>query len=107
MGLGSTAKKVQTLAERAEQLYTQILELREQMTELRTTVEATGERVRTLDRRSQEHEAILTAIAESHDIDVEAVLTDAAIEDVQVSEGETQEEDDSESERGDDAEQSG
>ncbi len=84
MGLGSTAKKIQTLAERAEQLYSQILELREQMAELRETVEATGTLTRELDRRSQQQWAIIQAIAEAEGIDVDAVLTEAAIEEVEV-----------------------
>ena len=84
MGLGSTAKKIQTLAERAEQLYSQILELREQMAELRETVEATGTLTRELDRRSQQQWAIIQAIAEAEGIDVDAVLTEAAIEEVVV-----------------------
>lgn len=82
MGLGSTAKKVQTLAERAEQLYTQMMELRDQISELRETVEETGGRVERLDLRSEKQWAIVQAMAEAQGIEVDAVLTDAAIEEV-------------------------
>ena len=84
MGLGSTTKKIQLLAERAEQLYAQIGELREQINELRTTVEATGRTVDDLERRSEKQWALLVAIAEAQDVDVEQVLTEAAIEDLEV-----------------------
>ena len=82
MGLGSTTKKIQILAERAEQMYAQVGELRDQITELRETVEATGQRVERLDRRSEHQWEILQAIAMEQGIDVDQVLTEAAIEDI-------------------------
>lgn len=73
MGLGSTAKKVQLLAERAEQLYTQVGELREQLVALRSKVDETHETVTGLERRQGEQAAVLEAIARELDVDVEAV----------------------------------
>lgn len=96
MGLGSTAKKVQVLADRAEQMYKQVGELREQITELRETVDSTGERVERLDRRTEKQWAVLTAIAEEQDIDVEKVLTEAAIDEVDSSDESTDPETDTE-----------
>ena len=82
MGLGSTTKKIQLLAERAEQMYNQVMELRDQITELRETVEETGDRVEGLDRRSAQQWEVIQAMATELDVDVDAVLTEAAIEDV-------------------------
>ena len=82
MGLGSTTKKIQVLAERAEQMYAQVGELRDQINELRDTVEATGRRVEILDRRSEQQWEILQAIAAEHEIDVDHLLTEAAIEEI-------------------------
>lgn len=82
MGLGSTTKKIQVLAERAEQMYKQVGELRDQIQELRETVEETGDRVEGLDRRSAQQWEVMQAMAEELDVDVDAVLTDAAIEDL-------------------------
>ena len=81
MGLGSTAQKLQVMAERAEQVYSQIMELREQIAALRETVEHTGDRVEEIDLRTEKQSALITAIAEEQGIDVDAVLTEAAIED--------------------------
>lgn len=78
MGLGSTAKKVQLLAERAEQLYTQVGELREQLVALRSKVDETHETVTGLERRQGEQAAILEAIARELDVDVEAVRAAAS-----------------------------
>lgn len=89
MGLGSTAKKVQVLADRAEQVYTQIMELREQIAELRETVDKTGQRVDELHVRSEKQWAVIQAMAEEQGVDVEQVLTEAAIEEVDVGGEET------------------
>ena len=85
MGLGSTAKKVQIVAERAEQVYVQLNEVREQMNGLRETVEHTGERVEYLARENAAQRALLEAIAEEQGIDVDAVLAKATTEGVDVS----------------------
>lgn len=79
MGLGSTAKKIQTLADRAEQLYEQLIELRERVIKLEEATETTSERVEELAGEQRQQQALLKAIADEHDIDVEAVLAEAAI----------------------------
>lgn len=83
MGLGGTTKKIQLLAERAEQLYQQVGEVLEQMKALRETVEHTGERVDDLARENEKQNALIYALAEERGIDIETVLTEAAIEDVE------------------------
>ncbi len=83
MGLGSTAKKIQVLAERAEQMYNQVGELRDQIQELRDTVEETGRKVDTMEKRNERQWVILRELAEEQGIDVDVVLADASIEDVE------------------------
>lgn len=80
MGLGSTTKKIQNLADRAEQLYAQIDEVREQLTELRNKLDTTHETVSTLEVKHEQNRALLKALAEEQGIDAEEVLTEAAIE---------------------------
>lgn len=83
MGLGSTAKKIQKLGDRAEQLYARVGELKEQLQELKVTVETTGRKVDGLERRVARQEALLEAIAAEHDVDVEAVMAEEVIEDAE------------------------
>lgn len=83
MGLGSTAKKIQLLAERAEQLYSQVGELRDQIHELRETVEATGRKVDTIETRNERQWVVLRQLAEEQGIDVDVVLAEASIETVE------------------------
>jgi archaellum component FlaC len=80
MGFGSTAKKVQRLADRAEQMYSRLSELTEEINALRSSVRDTNDRVGRLEEDLATQQALLEAIAETHDIDVEAV-TDARDED--------------------------
>jgi uncharacterized coiled-coil DUF342 family protein len=83
MGLGSTAKKVQKLADLAEKMYTRINQMVEQLQELRGTVDETGERVEQIEQELEQHRTLLEAIAEEHDIDVDSVVTDAVIQDAE------------------------
>ena len=83
MGLGSTTKKIQLLAERAEQLYAQLNEVREQIAELRQTVDRTGRQVDAIEREQETQRVLLEAIADEQGIDVDSVLTEAAIEDAE------------------------
>ncbi|MFC7080892.1 DUF5798 family protein [Halorussus caseinilyticus] len=69
MGFGSTAKKVQKLADTAEKLYSKLNELREQVAEMREQLDSTSERVERLERENARQRALLEAIAEEHDID--------------------------------------
>jgi uncharacterized coiled-coil DUF342 family protein len=82
MGLGSTTKKIQMLAERAEQLYARLNEVQEEMVHLRENLDETHDSVTTLKHHSRENRALLEAIAEEQGVDVDAVLTEAAIDEV-------------------------
>ena len=82
MGLGSTAKKIQTVADRAEQLYKQLVDVRKRVMELEETADETGDRVATIETEQEKQRAVLDAIAEQQGVDVEQALADAAIEDL-------------------------
>ncbi|WP_276272177.1 DUF5798 family protein [Haloarcula litorea] len=81
MGLGSTAKKVQKVADVAEKLYAKVNELKEQVENLRETVEDTNERVESVERDLTEQRALLEAVAEESDVDVQSVLDDVGDDD--------------------------
>lgn len=85
VGLGDTAKKVQTVADRAEKTYKRLEELREQVRETRETVDDTNERVRALERTVAEQRAILDALAAESGVDVEAALRDAVDDDPDIT----------------------
>ena len=89
MGLGKTAKKIQVLAERAEQLYAQVGELREQLAEMRVKLDDTHESVTTVDHRTREHRVLLEAIAEEQGLDPDAILAEASIVDAEEAVAET------------------
>lgn len=82
MGLGSTTKKIQIIADKAEQVYAQVDELREQLTELRAKVDTTHDTVTELKVKHEQNRALLEALAEEQGVDVEQVLTEASIDDV-------------------------
>ncbi|WP_264555452.1 DUF5798 family protein [Halocatena marina] len=74
MGLGGTAKKLQKVANMAEDLYARLNDLREQLMGLRETVERTNTEV---DQLRYEHEvtrALLERVAEQQGIDVDEVI---------------------------------
>jgi uncharacterized coiled-coil DUF342 family protein len=79
MGLGGTAKKLQKVAEMAEDVYERLNDLRDQINEMRQTVVETKDRVDTLETETAEQRAILEAIAEEQGIDVETVTATAHI----------------------------
>lgn len=83
MGLGSTTKKIQMMADKAEQLYTQLNEVKKQLEDLRVKVDTTHETVSELEVRHEQNRAILEALAEEQGIDVEQVITEASIEDAE------------------------
>lgn len=83
MGLGSTTKKIQTIADKAEQVYAQINEVRKQLDDLRTKVDRTHDTVSELEVKHEQNRALLEAIAEEQGVDVETVITDAAIDDAE------------------------
>ncbi len=73
MGFGSTAKKLQTLADTAETLYQQLSDVRERMADLEATAQTTSERVEALETEVQQQRALLEAIATEHDIDPQQI----------------------------------
>ena len=77
MGFGSTAKKLQKVADIADDLYTKVNELKAQLQATRETVEATNDRVDELDERMDEQRALLEAIAAEQGIDTAAVVENA------------------------------
>jgi len=85
MGLGSTTKKLQKVADMADDLYTKLNEQKEQLRELRSTVEETSDRVGAIDREQTEQRALLEAIAEEQGLDTDAILTEAVIEDAEAT----------------------
>jgi uncharacterized coiled-coil DUF342 family protein len=89
MGLGGATKKLQMVADMGEELYDRINELREQIVDVRETVDETNRRVAAVENKLDGQAAILEALAEEQGIDVEAVLTDVAIEE---AEGEDEDE---------------
>lgn len=76
MGLGSTAKKIQKVADTAEKLYAKLNEMREQLLEMRETLETTNERVERLEAENAQQKALIEALAREQGIDVESVLDD-------------------------------
>lgn len=76
MGLGSTAKKLQKVADTAEELYARLNDLRDQVREMQNTVGETHERVDRLETENAEQRAILEALAEERGVDVESVTAD-------------------------------
>jgi septal ring factor EnvC (AmiA/AmiB activator) len=81
MGLGSTAKKVQLIAEKAESTYDQLMKLRDRMTRLENTLEETGDRVATLERENEAQRVLLEELAAEQGIDVDAALEDVDLTD--------------------------
>ncbi|QKG93822.1 hypothetical protein HPS36_13475 [Halorubrum salinarum] len=85
MGFGDTAKKIQTLADRAERTYKKISELRDEVDETQETVKDTAERVKTLENEMAEQRAVLDAVAEEVGVDLARVSTEAHITDAEES----------------------
>ncbi|ADD06746.1 uncharacterized protein Nmag_3196 [Natrialba magadii ATCC 43099] len=81
MGLGSTAKKIQGLSDRAEAMYKQVQQLQQRITNLEGEVDDTHDTVKRMDHQLAEQRQLLLAIADEHDIDGEQILADAAIDD--------------------------
>lgn len=79
MGIGGTAKKLQKVAEMAEDVYARLNELRDQLAEMRETTQATKARVDRLEVENAEQRALLEALAEREGIDVEGVTANAHI----------------------------
>ena len=83
MGLGGATTKLQKVADMGDELYGKINELREQIVEMRVTVQDTHRRVAALENKVDQQGAIIEALAEEEGIDVDAVLTEVAIEEAE------------------------
>lgn len=73
MGFGSTAKKLQTVVDMADDLYAKLSELATQLQTLQDTVDETADRVDTIDHELAEQRELLEAIAAEHDIDTDDI----------------------------------
>lgn len=91
MGFGDTAKKIQTLADRAEHLIAQLKDVRERVIELEEGIDETNQRVNALENDSEKQLVLLKAIAREQGIDADEVLAEAAIEEAEDSVTETDE----------------
>lgn len=87
MGLGSTAKKIQSLSDRAEAMYRQVQELQQRIVGLEEEMDDTHDTVKRLDHQLTEQRALLLAIAEERGIDGEQILADAAIDEAELEDG--------------------
>mgnify|MGYP000232915304 CR=1 FL=1 len=76
MGLGSTAKKLQTLVETAEDLYQRVNDLRERLVRMESTIDETNQRVETVEGDVAELRALAEAVADDQGLDVAAILED-------------------------------
>jgi len=83
MPLGGVTDKVQKILDTAAELYRRVTELREQVMEVRETVQETNERVAALENKLDQQGAILEALAEHEDIDVDQLVTEVAIEEAE------------------------
>ena len=92
MGLGGATKKLQKVADMGDELYSRINELRDQILEMRATVQHTHERVEALENKVDQQGAILEALAEREGIDVDTILTEVAIEEAEPAITEVEEE---------------
>ena len=79
MGLGGTARKLQKVTDMAEDVYTRLNDLRDQIVEMRETTQETSDRGDRLERETAEVRALVEALAEKEGIDVERVTAEAHI----------------------------
>jgi uncharacterized coiled-coil DUF342 family protein len=87
MGLGSTAKKLQRVADVAEELYKRMNEVRDQVVETQETVSETRQRTERLERELAEQRVVLEALAEKEGLDVEALTADVHIDEAETDVG--------------------
>lgn len=85
MGLGSTAKKLQQIADMAEDVYARLNQLREQVVETRKTVDETKARVDEMDHELAEQRAIVEALAEREGIDIDAITAEIHVVDAEAA----------------------
>jgi methyl-accepting chemotaxis protein len=85
MGLGSTAKKLQQIADMAEDVYARLNQLREQVVETRETVDETKARMDEMNHELAEQRAIVEALAEREGIDVDAITAEVHVVDAEAA----------------------
>jgi len=86
MPLGGATKKLQQVVDMADDLYAKLNDLRQQVQEVRERVENTDTRVERIETTLEGQQALLEAIATEQGVDVETVLTEAAIEEAETDE---------------------
>lgn len=74
MGLGGTTKKLQKVANMAEELYARTNELRKQLSTLRDATEETQADIKQIKHEQQLNRELIGRIAEQQGIDVDAVV---------------------------------
>lgn len=84
MGLGSTAKKIQSLSDRAEAMYKQVQQLQKRIISLEEEMDETHDTANRIDHQLTEQRALLLALAEEQGIDGEQILADAAIDEAEL-----------------------
>lgn len=67
--IGGATQKIQTVIELAESVYEGVNQLRDQVEELRATVEDTHDRVESIDAELADQRALLEALADESGID--------------------------------------
>ena len=87
MGFGDTAKRIQTLADKAEQTYKRLNDLRDEVERTQTTVNDTGARVRALENEVAEQRAVLDAVAREVGVDLDSVSAQAHITEAETTTG--------------------
>ncbi|MFC4356528.1 DUF5798 family protein [Halobium salinum] len=85
MGLGGTAKKIQKVAEMAEDVYQRLNEMREELRRTKETVEMTKDRVDSLESEVVEQRALVAAIAEEQGLDVDSIRATAHVDEAERS----------------------
>jgi len=80
MGFGDTARKLQSVADTAEDVYRKLTELREQVVATRESVERVDRRTDRLEAELAEQRALLDAVASELDVDVAETTASAHIE---------------------------
>ncbi|WP_440991344.1 DUF5798 family protein [Haloarchaeobius baliensis] len=91
MGLGSKAKALQTLADRAEQLYAQLMDVRERLARIEDDIDDSSDRVVRIEQELEEQRVILDALAEDAGLDVDRRIAEASITDAESGEDEADE----------------
>ena len=77
--LGTAGKKLGRIVDLAEELYDRVVDLREEVGQLRATTQETRDRVADLEAELADQRALLEAVAEAEGVDVEAA-TDGTLE---------------------------